>query len=220
MSPGSMITRTHVIKAMRKISIAALLACLTAFVSPAAVADGNPEQGRLIAYTCLGCHGIDGYRNAYPSYRVPRLGGQHSDYIVAALKAYRSGERKHPTMRAHSEGLSDQDIMDLAAYLAAGDSVDAGAAVVSKAGQEKAAACAACHGASGVSPTTMMPIAPILAGQHAEYIEQALTQYQKGDRSGGNAAIMTGMAAPLTEDDIKLLAEFFAAQGGLKTTQK
>jgi cytochrome c553 len=123
-------------------------------------------------------------------------------------------------MQAQAKSLSDQDIMDLAAYLSDGDSVEASAAVVSKAGQEKTAACAACHGASGVSPKTMMPIAPILAGQYSEYIEQALTQYQKGDRSGGNAAIMTGMAAPLTEDDIKLLAEFYAAQGGLKTTQK
>lgn len=201
---------------MRKISIAALLACLTAFATPA-LADGNPEQGKVLAYTCLGCHGIDGYRNAYPSYRVPRLGGQHSDYIVAALQAYRSGDRKHATMRAQAQSLSDQDIVDLASYLSAGSSIEADSAVVAKAGQDKAATCAACHGANGVSPTTGMPIAPILAGQHAEYLEQALKEYKDGDR---NSPIMAAMGAPLSEDDIKLLAGFFAAQKGLQTTQK
>ncbi len=199
---------------MRKISIAALLACLTAFVSPVALADGNPEQGKILAYTCIGCHGIEGYRNAYPSYRVPRLGGQHVDYLVVALNEYRSGARKHGTMHAQAASLSDQDVADIAAYMAAASSPDAAATVVVTAGKDKAAACGACHGANGVSPTTMVPIAPILAGQQAEYIEQALSQYQKGDR---NSPIMAGMAAPLTAEDIKLLAEFFAAQEGLKT---
>lgn len=80
---------------------------------------GDPVAGEQKATMCAGCHGIPGYRNAYPAYRVPKLGGQHAAYIVAALEAYRTGERQHPTMRAIATGLSAQDKADLAAYLSA-----------------------------------------------------------------------------------------------------
>ena len=71
----------------------------------------------MIGYSCLGCHGIEGYRNAYPSYRVPKLGGQKAAYLVIALRGYRAGTRKHPTMSAQASSLSDQQIEDVAAYL-------------------------------------------------------------------------------------------------------
>ena len=82
-----------------------------------AQAAGDVEPGKVKADTCMGCHGIVGYTNAYPTYRVPRLGGQHAAYIEAALKAYRSGDRKHTTMHAQAATMSDQDIADLAAWL-------------------------------------------------------------------------------------------------------
>ena len=66
---------------------------------------------------CLGCHGIPGYRTAFPSvYHVPKIAGQQPAYIVAALKAYKAGERSHPSMRGIAASLSDQDMADLAAY--------------------------------------------------------------------------------------------------------
>ena len=68
-------------------------------------------------YTCGGCHGVTGYKNAYPNYHVPRIAGQNADYLIAALKAYKTGDREHPTMRAQGESLSEQDIQDIAAYL-------------------------------------------------------------------------------------------------------
>jgi cytochrome c553 len=89
---------------------------LLAFV-PMVHAAGDAKAGKIKAYTCTGCHGIPNYRNAYPTYRVPKLGGQHYDYILAALKAYKAGERKHPTMRAQAESMTDQDMMDIAAYI-------------------------------------------------------------------------------------------------------
>jgi len=68
---------------------------------------------------CAGCHGIAGFRAAYPeTYRVPKLGGQNAGYIVAALKAYKAGERNHPTMKAIASSLTEQDMADLAAYYA------------------------------------------------------------------------------------------------------
>jgi cytochrome c553 len=77
---------------------------------------GDPDAGRIIAYTCTGCHGIPFHQNVYPTYSVPRIGGQSYGYLVAALHAYRSGERHHPTMEAQANTLSDQDIQDVAAF--------------------------------------------------------------------------------------------------------
>ena len=69
---------------------------------------------------CKGCHGIPGWRTVYPEvYSVPLIAGQHQAYIVKALQAYRSGERSHPSMRAIASSLSDQDMMNLAAYYGA-----------------------------------------------------------------------------------------------------
>ena len=71
---------------------------------------------------CQGCHGIDGYRMAFPEvYSVPRLGGQHQAYIIKALQAYKSGTRSNPTMRAIAASLSDKDMESLAAYYASSD---------------------------------------------------------------------------------------------------
>ena len=82
----------------------------------AARAEGDLKAGQVKAIPCMGCHAIPGYSNVYPTYHVPRVGGQHAEYLVAALKAYRAKERSHPTMRAQASTLSDQDIEDIAAF--------------------------------------------------------------------------------------------------------
>jgi len=98
-------------------SVRCAAAVLALLATPAALA-GDGEAGRLKANTCMGCHGIPGYNNAYPTYRVPKLGGQSPEYIAAALKAYKTGERPHKTMQAQATSLSEQDIADIAAYFA------------------------------------------------------------------------------------------------------
>lgn len=97
------------------------LLALTATLScaAAAYADGDAAAGKVKFYTCVGCHGIPNYANAYPAYKVPKLGGQNADYIVSALNEYKNGARSHPTMHAQASTLSDQDIADIAAYLSA-----------------------------------------------------------------------------------------------------
>ncbi|TXH04842.1 MAG: cytochrome c [Nevskiaceae bacterium] len=100
---------------MKFARVGALITAAT--LSVPALADGSVEAGRVKANTCMGCHGIPKYNNVYPTYRVPKLGGQHKDYIIAALKEYRSGDRPHKTMQAQAASLSDQDIDDIAAYL-------------------------------------------------------------------------------------------------------
>ena len=86
--------------------------------APAASGNGgDAERGRLLTYTCKGCHGIEGYKNAYPNYHVPKIGGQSTEYLVNALTEYRNGTRKHPTMEVQAQSFSDQDIADIAAFL-------------------------------------------------------------------------------------------------------
>ncbi|HET7126543.1 MAG TPA: cytochrome c [Lysobacter sp.] len=78
---------------------------------------GDAARGKPLTYTCQGCHGITGYKNAYPNYHVPRIGGQSAAYLTNALMEYRAGKRKHPTMQAQAQSFSEQDIADIAAYL-------------------------------------------------------------------------------------------------------
>ncbi|WP_295920872.1 cytochrome c [uncultured Xanthomonas sp.] len=91
-------------------------AAAAAAAAPAPV-QGNAANGRVLTYTCQGCHGVTGYKNAYPSYRIPKIGGQSAQYLTQALTEYRLGKRKHPTMQAQAESFSDQEIADIAAFL-------------------------------------------------------------------------------------------------------
>lgn len=82
-------------------------------------AAGDAAAGRSKFEACLGCHAVPNYSNVYPQYRVPKLAGQRPEYIVDALKAYQSGLRRHSTMQANAAVLTEQDMQDIAAYLAA-----------------------------------------------------------------------------------------------------
>src|ERR1700681_1981416 len=104
---------------MKRYQLWALSAAAFLLLSAAAWADGDPAHGKARAQMCEGCHGIADYRTAYPEvYPVPRIGGQQAGYIVKTLQDYKTGARKHPTMRGIAATLSDQDIADLAAYYA------------------------------------------------------------------------------------------------------
>lgn len=96
-----------------------LLALILPLASVNSFAAGDYEAGKIKAYTCTGCHGIVGYKNTYPTYHVPRIGGQNKEYLVIALQGFKSGERQHSTMNLQAEALSEQDIEDIAVYLAA-----------------------------------------------------------------------------------------------------
>ena len=96
-----------------------LLTLFLGLVSINAFATGDYAAGKIKAYTCTGCHGIVNYKNTYPTYHVPRIGGQNLEYLVIALKGFKSGERVHGTMNLQAEALSEQDIEDIAVYLAA-----------------------------------------------------------------------------------------------------
>lgn len=181
----------------------------------ALAAGGDAARGKVLSYTCLGCHGIPDYHNAYPDYPVPRLAGQHADYIVAALKEYRSGLRSHPTMQVQAATLSDQDMEDIAAYFSAEVSVKSGLATTGTEPAKVAQLCVSCHGKDGVGVSDAYPT---LTGQQETYIEQALQEYKLGERKN---PVMGTFVNGLTTQDIDEVAQYYAAQGpGLKTLER
>jgi cytochrome c553 len=181
---------------------------------------GSVEDGAKKNAMCIGCHGIKGYQASFPQvYKVPMISGQNEKYLAAALIEYQKGDRKHPTMRAITASLSEQDIADLAAYYAAHGHQEAAPALPATvdlpvALKEKMAACAACHGSNFNNTTD--PANPRLAGQHADYLAAALHAYQvEGNPQVGRAnATMVGMAKPLSNSDIKQIAAFLASLPG------
>jgi cytochrome c553 len=189
----------------RAVGFAAIAACALAGTAMAqqATPAGDPARGKELSYTCLGCHGIDGYKNAYPDYSVPKLKGQHAEYIVAALHGYRDGDRAHLTMHSEASTLSDQDITDIAAFFAGKPLESAGKAPGNV--PQAASLCTACHGADGISIT---PMYPSLAGQHEDYLRRAIGEYAKGGRKN---PIMKGFASSLKDADIDAIVRYYGA---------
>lgn len=103
---------------LKRIKSALNLGLLASVILTGAAWAGDPAEGRAKAETCLGCHGAADYVNVYPTYHVPKIGGQHEQYIIAALTAYREKQRPHGTMQANAAALTDADIADIAAYFA------------------------------------------------------------------------------------------------------
>ena len=104
---------------MNKTSNACVIAAALCIASAPAFAQskGDTKAGDRKASMCVGCHNIPGYKTAFPAvYSVPKIDGQHAAYIVKALQAYKTGERKHPSMRAIAASLTDEDMADLAAF--------------------------------------------------------------------------------------------------------
>jgi cytochrome c553 len=214
---------------MRKASgVAAALVfaigCVAVFSARADGPTGNVAAGEQKNAMCIGCHGIIGYKTGFPDvHRVPKLYGQNAAYIAAALAEYKQGDRKHPSMRAVAQTLSDQDMADLGAYFeatkarpvagaAAPAEAAAGKAVVEKGG------CVACHGADFNKPIS--PAYPKLAGQHGDYLYFALRSYRSHDKAfiGRGNPIMGGMVKPLSDRDLEQVAHYLESLAGDLTT--
>ncbi len=112
-----MMTTPTLTGSLRRVAIGlAAASALITLTTQVVRAEGDAKAGSDKAYTCMGCHGVKHYVNTYPTYHVPKIAGQHEAYLIAALKAYRSGLRKHQTMQANAGSMTDQDIADIAAF--------------------------------------------------------------------------------------------------------
>jgi len=201
------------------------VACVTVSAQAQKVT-GNAENGGKKIAMCVGCHGIIGYQASFPEiHKVPMIAGQSATYIASALTAYKGGDRKHPTMRAIADTLTEQDIADLAAYysqlgLKEGDAPPAAAAkapsatvqaLIDRDAQNK---CTTCHGANFNTPND--GTVAKLAGQHADYLFVALKAYKTdnhpyGGRSNG---VMSGQAKKFTTPELKELASYISSLPG------
>jgi cytochrome c553 len=196
----------------RRFVTALALALAFAAGSSAFAAGGDAARGKTLSYTCLGCHGIEDYRNAYPDYDVPRLGGQHADYIVAALQGYKTGARAHSTMQVQAATLSDQDMQDIAAYFSTETDVKPDVSSAPQPPAKITQLCVSCHGKDGLGVSSAYPS---LAGQHDNYLEQALEEYKDGERKN---PVMSTFVVNLTPQDISAVAEYYAGlKPGLST---
>jgi cytochrome c553 len=189
----------------RRSALAVLFTAVVLGSGGVTYAAGDAARGKELSYTCLGCHGIESYKNVYPTYSVPELVGQHPEYLAAALKEYRSGERSHGTMHQQAASLSDQDIEDIAQYFA-GPVLKPGTTTVGTPPPKVAQLCVACHGTDGVG---IMGDYPTLAGQHADYLARALQEYKKGDRKN---PVMPSFMTGVTDAEVQEIADYYSRQ--------
>jgi cytochrome c553 len=178
-----------------------------------ASAEGDAAAGKQKSASCAACHGADGNSNN-PEW--PKLAGQHPAYTVKQLKNFKDGERINASMNGMAMPLSEQDMEDLAAYFANQEIIrgEADPALL-ELGQRlyrggdlarEIAACAACHGAEGLgNPAARFPL---LAGQHALYIETQLKAFRAMTRANDAGQMMRNIAMKLTDADIKAIASY------------
>lgn len=197
------------------------VACVT-LSAQAQKVTGNAENGGKKTAMCVGCHGIIGYQASFPEiHKVPKIAGQSGTYITSALNAYKTGDRKHPTMRAIADSLTEQDIADLSAYYAqlGVQEGDAPPATVAKApsdtvqaliARDKDNSCTKCHGANFNTPND--GTVPKLAGQHADYLLVALKSYKtQHPMTGRTNAIMGAQAKNFSNAEMKQLAGYISS---------
>ncbi len=190
------------------------------FGAAAAVQAQDVKAGEKKVAMCIGCHGIPGYQASFPEiHKVPMIAGQNAKYIVASLQAYAKGERKHPTMRGIAASMSEQDMLDVAAFYeqqakkpAAPETVPAAPANVAELLTK--GACISCHGANFSKPID--PAYPKIAGQHSDYLTVALKSYkiEKNANVGRSNGVMAGQVKQFSNAELKAIAGYIASLPG------
>ncbi|HEX7890631.1 MAG TPA: c-type cytochrome [Ramlibacter sp.] len=198
-------------------------AAAAAAPAKAPTAPASPKSIEAKVAMCMGCHNIIGYKGTFPEvYRVPQIAGQSAKYIAAALNAYKTGDRKHPTMRGIADTLSEQDVADISAFYenlgkderkVAGDKPSREPSTQVAALLQKAA-CASCHGANFSKPID--PSYPKIAGQYSDYLFVALKSYKTENNPavGRNNGVMGAIAKQFSNAELKALANYVGSLDG------
>lgn len=184
--------------------------------SAAAPSAGSAEAGQAKSTPCVACHGVGG-NSVNPVW--PVLAGQHQEYILKQLKAFKNDERVDPLMTPMAKALSDEDMADLGAYFSAQTATGNLEAEPSKVSEGQrlyrggepvngVAACAACHGPAGAgNPTAKYPS---IGGQHSAYVVAQLKAYRSGTRKTDQPQnqMMRNIAAKLSDVQIDAVAAY------------
>lgn len=201
---------------MYKRILAATLLCFSVASPSNAAGDaavGDAAAGEAIAATCAGCHGADG-KAILPEY--PNLAGQHASYLAKQLTEYRDGARVNALMTGMAAALTDQNILDLAAFYAAMPPIKVIAAEenltlgenIYRGGITSAniASCSGCHGPAGNGNPAA--IYPSLGGQNAAYLAGQLKLFRSGERNNDPNEMMRSLALRLTDAEIEAVANY------------
>ena len=199
-----------------------LLVCLFLGFSVSAVAKGVAENGKAKSVTCGACHGVDG--NSAISMN-PKLAGQHANYLVKQLSEFKLASqtkgkegRNNAVMNGMSAMLSEQDILDLAAYFSIQEAtpsetsedavVQGNKLYVGGDLQRGITACIACHGPKGNG--TSLSGFPDISGQHSDYISTQLKAFRSGERANSLNGMMADIAKRMTDKDIEVISSYVA----------
>lgn len=210
---------------MTKISSLGGVALLLAAVSPAWAQEGDPERGEAAATVCVACHQADGMGMNVPGGESwPRLAGMKADYLAKQLHDFKSGERENATMMPFASMLDEQQIADVSAYYSqlqawpelptayhAPDPNDEGEWLAERGDWDDGKlipACSQCHGPNGQGVGSSFPP---LAGQQAGYIKSQLNAWRNDTRHNDPNELMVGIAKRLTDDQVEVIAEYYAA---------
>lgn len=198
------------ISLMKKLSFAFICSLIVLSFTQMNANAADSKAGKVAFETCRGCHSSPGYSNVYPTYYVPKVGGQRAGYVAEALKAYKSQSRPHGTMKANAYDFTDKKIENIAAYVESVVAKKRSAAAKgnAKKGKQLAASCEGCHTKNLDDGAT----APILAGQYGNYLVKAMKDYQSGNR---NNPVMQSMLNGLSENDLQDISAYFAGMKAL-----
>jgi cytochrome c553 len=197
---------------MKNVVVIAATCALFGFAT-AALAAGDASAGRAKSAICAACHNADG-NSTNPEY--PKLAGLGAGYLFKQLQEYKDGTRANAIMLGMSATLSEQDMLDLAAFHDS-QTITRGAADPELAPLGEAiflggnlssgvSACIACHGPAGAgNPAAKFPA---LAGQHAQYTETQLKAFRSMERANDAGQMMRNIAARMTDAEIKAVASY------------
>lgn len=198
---------------MKKTTTAFAFGFLTLSSIEINVQAADAEKGKVAFETCRGCHSAPGYSNVYPTYYVPKIGGQRAEYTVAALTAYKEQSRPRGTMTANAFDLSQKRIENIAAHIenSGGNISQAPAAGDATKGKKLAESCLSCH----TDKLDDGGNSPILAGQYGNYLVKVMKDYRSGKRKN---AIMQGMLKDFSGEDLEDISAYFSNMEGLTSS--
>jgi cytochrome c553 len=179
---------------------------------------GNPAAGEIKskADNCQECHGEQGISTAVS---VPKLAGQWAVYLVKQLQNFQAIERKHPVMNPMTEGLTEEDMFDIASYFSSFPAMQGIRLKDSKVAREifskgdmkrNIPACKSCHGETGRGNLSATECRPMIAGQHRSYLREQLRNWKSGYRTTSPNGVMNLVAGSLTDSEIEELADYIS----------
>lgn len=170
---------------------------------------GDPVAGKDKSASCQSCHGEDG-NTATTDF--PKLAGQYAAYIQKQINNFKIGTRKHPVMANIAANLTNnQDLLDISAYFESQKQMKGASSVINKAGQYRfldGNVCVSCHGINGKGLAPNNPAAPVIGGQHRDYLVKQLKDFKSGARTNETSGLMTKIAGSMSDAEIEDVASY------------